>query len=194
MRLLLGICLVLVMILLLGGVFVGSGMYEVGADEPHWPLTARVLDLLRNRSVTSHARAVVVPDLDNPQLRVEGARHYAAMCEGCHRAPGKEESEMRRGLYPRPPNLIERGVQDDAEAFWIIKHGIKMTAMPAWGQSHSDDSIWALVAFLKKLPDLSPEQYAAMVSRGRSHTHHAESEVMEGEHMDDEQPEDSTIH
>jgi len=67
---------------------------------------------------------------------------------------------MRTGLYPQPPNLAEDGIDNPGEAFWIIKHGIKMSAMPAWGKTHTDAQLWAVVAFLDKLPKMTPAQYA----------------------------------
>jgi mono/diheme cytochrome c family protein len=80
------------------------------------------------------------------------------MCTGCHLAPGMAENEMRPGMDPRPPKLAERREIDAREDFWIIKHGIKMTAMPAWGSTHNDAQIWAMVAFLQKMPGMSAEQ------------------------------------
>jgi hypothetical protein len=95
---------------------------------------------------------------------LKGAGQYAAMCTQCHLTPGMKDSEIRPGLYPQPPNLARLRVAP-AEAFWVIKHGIKMSAMPAWGGSHDDATIWAMVAFLQKLPDLSPAQYKQIVAR-----------------------------
>jgi len=164
---------VVILAVLAGAAFVVSGIYPVGADEPHWDVTARVIDLLRDRSIESHARGMVVPNLDDPKLLAEGAEHYAAMCTGCHLAPGMQDSELRVGLYPTPPNLAQAGIDDAAEAFWIIKHGVKLTAMPAWGKSHEDDTIWGLVAFVKKLPQMTPAQYQQATSAGEhAHEHH----------------------
>jgi mono/diheme cytochrome c family protein len=86
------------------------------------------------------------------------------MCTGCHLAPGMAESEIRPGLYPQPPNLSQVRI-DPRAAFWTIKHGIKMSAMPAWGGSHDDATIWSMVAFLQKLPGLTPAQYKAIVAK-----------------------------
>jgi hypothetical protein len=72
-------------------------------------------------------------------------------------------SELREGLYPRPPNLT-RFAPDPAESFWIIKHGLKLTAMPAWGKSHDDQKIWAMVAFLQKQPKMSASEYRALTA------------------------------
>jgi hypothetical protein len=86
------------------------------------------------------------------------------MCTECHLAPGRLDSEIRPGLYPQPPNLSQVRI-DPKDAFWVIKHGIKMSAMPAWGGSHDDATIWSMVAFLQKLPDLTPAQYQDIVAR-----------------------------
>ena len=78
---------------------------------------------------------------------------------------------MRAGLYPRPPDLTEHLSASPAEEFWVIKHGIKMSAMPAWGKTHDDRSIWGIVAFLQKLPGLTPEQYRTLVGPQYDHDH-----------------------
>lgn len=144
----------------LGGVgFAYSGMFNVAADDPHSSLVSAYLDIVRSRSIAVRARNVDIPDLDNPDLIRTGAEHYEAMCSGCHLSPAKQETEIRSGLYPRPPNLSEHAHGDPKEMFWIIKHGIKMSGMPAWGTTHDDESIWAIVAFLGTLPNLSAEEY-----------------------------------
>jgi hypothetical protein len=73
-----------------------------------------------------------------------------------------EKTEMSQGLYPQAPVLFKGSERSAAEQFWIIKHGIKMTAMPAWGKTHDDRLIWDMVAFVRKLPGLSPAQYQAI--------------------------------
>lgn len=146
------------------GAFVYSGRYDIGADAHHTRPVAALLETLRERSIEARARDIAVPKLDEPQLVLKGAGQYAAMCTGCHLKPGMKDSEIRPGLYPMPPNLSRLRV-DPAAAFWVIKHGIKMSAMPAWGFSHDDDTIWSMVAFLQKLPDLTPAQYQDIVAR-----------------------------
>ncbi|MBI2801614.1 MAG: cytochrome c [Gammaproteobacteria bacterium] len=166
-------CLLLLIIGLFGGgLFVYSGVYNIGADVPHFPPVFAVLETFRDRSIAAHAQGVTAPPLDDPALIAEGGEHYAAMCSGCHLAPGKKNSEIRAGLYPQPPNLTEHVHTDAAEAFWVIKHGVKMTAMPAWGTTHDDQAIWGLVAFLQKLPGLSAEQYEHLAGRAAGHGHH----------------------
>lgn len=158
--------LVLLLIFALGvGAFAWSGRYHPGADSPHWKITYALIDASRDRSIAHHASAVAVPaNLDEPQSILQGASHYAAMCVSCHLAPGNKDSELRSGLYPLPPDLSETNVEP-REAFWVIKHGLKMSAMPAWGTSHDDATIWSMVAFVRKLPGMTPAQYQALVAK-----------------------------
>jgi len=145
--------------------FVHGGVYPMGADVPHLPLTLRMIESLRDASTERAARAVAVPaNLGDRAMVARGAREYAEECTGCHLAPGMASSELRTGLYPQPPNLAVDGIDNDAEAFWIIKHGIKMSAMPAWGKTHDDATIWSLVAFLEQQPKLSRAQYQALLA------------------------------
>jgi hypothetical protein len=101
----------------------------------------------------------------------QGAGNYDEMCSSCHLKPGIQSSEMFAGLYPAPPVFKLEGIDDEQRAFWIIKHGLKMTGMPAWGASHSDNDIWALVSFLLVLPDLNQERYLELVSMSQGHSH-----------------------
>jgi mono/diheme cytochrome c family protein len=144
--------------------FIGSGVYNIGADVHHTKPVYALMQALREHSIEHHAKDIVVPNLDDPQLILKGAGQYAAMCTGCHLAPGMAENEMRPGMYPKPPQL-SKFRPDPREAFWVIKHGIKMSAMPAWGSSHDDATIWSMVAFLQKLPDMTPAQYKDIVAK-----------------------------
>lgn len=141
-----------------------AGAFNVGADDPHWSVTARTLVWARDRSISAHATEISVPDLADPELIALGAEHYGAMCVGCHLAPGVGDNELRQGLNPKPPNLTERRDRSPAESFWIIKHGIKMTGMPAWGVTHDDDSIWGLVAFLQQMPTMDVASYQSLTN------------------------------
>lgn len=158
--------LVLLLVFILGAsIFIWSGIYNLGADNHHWKVTYALLQAMRERSIENHAAGIQVPaNLGDPQLILKGAGQYAAMCTSCHLTPGKKNSELRLGLYPQPPNLSKINV-DPGEAFWVIKHGIKMSAMPAWGIGHDDATIWSMVAFLQKLPAMTPAQYKEIVAK-----------------------------
>lgn len=168
---------VIVILALLGYAYAWSGYYNVGADVPHWPATFRFLTMVRNRSIQHHAASITVPNLDDQALILKGAGQYAAMCTGCHLAPGMHSSELHTGLYPKPP-VFGREPIDPREAFWVIKHGIKLTAMPAWGTTHDDQTIWSIVAFVRKLHGMTPAQYKDIVAKAPP------DEDMDGEHMD----------
>lgn len=153
------------------GGFIWSGFYNFAADDPHTAPVYRLLETMRKRSIQARAgRLEVPPDLADRERIVQGSGNYNAMCMGCHLAPGMEGTEMSRGLYPAPPDL-SRTTVDAAEAFWVIKHGIKASGMPAWGQSMDDEYIWNMVAFLQALPGLDAEQYQAVVSSSGGHDH-----------------------
>jgi mono/diheme cytochrome c family protein len=143
-----------------------SGAFNVAADAPDSALMRTVVAYTRERGIDARAEGIKVPALDKPAMIAEGAAHYDAMCTGCHLAPGMRDNAMRPGMNPKPPALAALPPENSAEQFWIVKHGLKMTAMPAWGLTHSDADIWNIVALLQKLPGLSPEQYRALVVKG----------------------------
>jgi mono/diheme cytochrome c family protein len=141
----------------------------------------------------------VPPDLANEELISSGAGNYDAMCVGCHLAPGIKETELSKGLYPRPPNLSLAVIDDPAEAFWAIKHGIKASGMPAWGKSMADEYIWGLVAFVRRLPDLDADAYEAAVAASGGHSHgggETDEAAQEHEHEAEahEAPTEAAVH
>lgn len=151
--------------------FVRAGLYNVGADDPHYPLTYAVLEQLRDASIDARASRLEVPkDLASPERITQGAGNYHAMCMQCHLAPGMQSTELSRGLYPAPPDLTRETV-DAAQAFWVIKHGIKASGMPAWGHSMADEYIWNMAAFIQQLPTLDTAGYQALVAQSGGHSH-----------------------
>jgi mono/diheme cytochrome c family protein len=160
------IAIVVVVVAAAAVAFVYSGTYDIGADAPHSKFVFSALDELRDRSIAAHAGKVVAPaDLNSPKRIEAGAGLYAEMCTGCHLAPGMEPTEISQGLYPPAPALAKGSDLTAAEEFWVIKHGVKLTAMPAWGKTHDDDLIWDMVAFIRRLPDMNPQQYKTAVAQ-----------------------------
>ncbi len=154
---------VLVVELILLVVFVYSGIYNVSTMSPdpgflHW-----VFSRTSDNSAQHHSEGIAVPSLTDSAMIVEGFHHYNEMCVTCHGAPGVQRSDIGRGLYPHPPNLVHSAREMGANRlFWVAKNGIKSTGMPGFGRTHSDQKIWAIVAFLEKMKTMTPEQYAAM--------------------------------
>ena len=147
------------------GVFLYLGVYNIGADDPHTKPVYWMVEKLRDGSITHHSRDIVVPgNLTDPKRIASGAGLYTEMCSGCHLAPGMERSEISQGLYPRAPELFREQQRSAKEQFWIIKHGVKLTAMPAWGKTHSDELIWDMVAFVRQMPKMTAAQYQATIA------------------------------
>ncbi len=157
--------------------FVYSGSFDVTATNPHWEITHRLLLALREQSIKSQARDVKVPELDDPARVHAGFQNFHSMCVACHNAPGAAPTEISKGLYPEAPNLAQAvRTRTAGELYMIIKHGIKMSGMPAWEPSHSGDEIWSMVAFLRTLPNMSDDEYQAAVeyyeAAGKGGMHH----------------------
>ena len=143
------------------GFFLG-GFYNVAATEPHTKPVESLLTFVLDRSVSRHSKGIEPPDLTNPDLVTKGAPQYQAMCAVCHGAPGQTATEISKGLNPPAPELQKGEVQriySDSELFWIAKHGIRMTGMPAFGPTHNDPALWAIIAFIKRLPEVPAAEY-----------------------------------
>jgi len=163
------------LVVLGAGALIYAGVYDVAATTPHWPIAAAIIETARVHSIKARAAGIAVPPgLDDPAKVLIGVEHYAAHCAVCHGAPGVPKGDIARGLYPSPPDLAKTApLYKPAELFWIVKHGIKMSGMPAWSD-HSDGELWATVAFLQKLPAMSEQDYASLVmaSLARGGHHH----------------------
>lgn len=156
---------------------VQTGMIDIGADTPHGDWVTKWIGHAREQSISRRIADLKPPaGLANPERSRRGAGNYEAMCVGCHLSPGADDSEIRQGLYPQPPNLAtasaEASTEGAARQFWIIKHGIMASGMPAWSKGGMDDAaIWDLVAFIQQLPKLSSEQYRQLVAKSDGHVH-----------------------
>ncbi|MGE0592377.1 MAG: c-type cytochrome [Vicinamibacterales bacterium] len=143
---------------------VASGVAPITASSGHWAVTEWILQFAMRRSVTTHALLGPAPPvtLDRDALVMQGAGHYEIGCRSCHGAPGQPVMPPVPGaMTPHPPALPPAvGTWDARELFYIVKHGVKFTGMPAWPALHRDDEIWAMVAFLRRMPSLDAEGYA----------------------------------
>lgn len=147
--------------LALGAYFFG-GFYNVAAStEDHGPV-AWALIRIRSASIARRARAQPPFSLDDPVAIRDGARHFARYgCVHCHGAPGAKWAKFSEGLNPGPPDLSEIAKDLQASAiFWVVKNGIRMTGMPSFAKAGaSDDELWQITAFVKKLPEVSDTDY-----------------------------------
>ncbi len=144
-------------------IFIYSGIYNISALDPHNSVTNWMMVTVRDNSIKFHAKNIKAPNLSDPSLVRMGFVHYREMCVGCHGAPGISQNEIGEGLYPNPPklsNVVKYWTPQ--QLFWITKNGLKMTGMPAFGLTHSDDMIWAIVSLMEKLPSMTEEQYRSL--------------------------------
>jgi len=144
------------------------GAVPVNADKQPPVLEARLLGLALHAAVARHAENRPNPLPTTEENLVAGAEIYAQMCAKCHGRPNAGPSIYGASFYPPAPQLATHPPQyTEAELFWIIKHGVRNTAMPAWGRQLSDENIWQVVAFLKRLDSLQPAVTAEREKRSR---------------------------
>jgi cytochrome c553 len=141
-----------------------AGGYNVSAAAGHLPPVQALLHWTMQNSVTVRARTPAPEDLDSDVRAMAGAGHYDLVCRDCHGAPGVPLTAVAKSLEPPPPHILDAvAAWQPDELFWIVKHGIKMTAMPAWPSQHRDDEVWSMVAFLKRLPGMDADTYQRAV-------------------------------
>lgn len=137
-----------------------SGVYSVAASRGHPPWLDWFLRVGMTRSVEANSEGVTTPSLDRPGLVELGAGHFQSGCAPCHGAPGEPVNPIYAHMLPAPPKLGKHAPQWTVEEqFWIVKHGIQYAGMPAWSGENREDEVWAVVAFLQILPDLTEGSY-----------------------------------
>ena len=156
---------VLALLGLIGGyALLRSGLYNVSATSQHFQFVYTVLEAGMHHSVRFHARDVDVPDLTDKTMIARGALLYQAHCVQCHGAPGVAPNGIGMSMQPLPGPLVDAPSKwQPNEVYWIVRHGIKMSGMPAWEYRLQDEQLWEIVAFMQQLPQLTPAQYAASV-------------------------------
>jgi mono/diheme cytochrome c family protein len=137
--------------------------------------------------IPAAARRSANPLPADPELLERAKDHFAEHCAICHGNDGRGDTPLGRGLHPRVPDLTLATTQElpDGELFWIIENGIRLTGMPGFGEESPDDDAhaWSLVHWIRRLPELTPEEIEAMEEGGATppparghdnheHTHH----------------------
>jgi mono/diheme cytochrome c family protein len=156
-------------VLLAGGAAVAwAGLFNTAATVPPGELERRIAQFALDRSVERRAPKTGNPLKPDPEVLRGGRAHYKAMCVSCHGAPGVDASEVGDGLNPPAPDLTLGRVQKrtDGELFWLVQNGVRLTGMPAFGPTHKDEEIWKIVAFVRRLPALSPEEERELKGEG----------------------------
>jgi cytochrome c553 len=157
---------VILAVLGFGGFLVAAfGIIPIKASSGHWAITRSLLQFTKERSVATHSFAIKSPPLDEPWLVLKGAGHYEIGCRPCHGSPELHHPRIAQRMLPAPPYLAQAiSKWEREELFYIIKHGLKFTGMPAWPSPQRDDEVWAMVAFLVAFPELDAEKYRGLVN------------------------------
>ncbi|MCI0662031.1 MAG: c-type cytochrome [Acidobacteria bacterium] len=128
-------------------------------EQPSWLEAALAR---RARRIATPAEAV---ELKNPHpvtesSMAEAREHFVAHCSICHGGTGRGDTLIGRNVYPKVPDMSKTVTQEltDGELYYIITNGVRFTAMPAFGDEDSPKSIWDLVSFIRRLPQLTPEE------------------------------------
>lgn len=130
------------------------GIYDVAADKPQWKILSWYVKEVRRRSIAVRSRNIAPVSSVSSALTEKVSYYYYGTCVLCHGAEGNPPEKFTRGLDPTPPDFVspQWDIPGQREMFWIIKNGIKMTAMASFGKEvFKDDEVWAMVDFLKKL-------------------------------------------
>jgi cytochrome c553 len=154
-----------VLVMAIGGfLLAASGILPIKASDGHWAITRWFLQFSKQRSVATHTLGMETPALDVATLVQSGAGAYENNCRACHGSPSRQSPRVAQAMLPRPPYLPHTIPNwDSNELFHIVKHGLKFTGMPAWPSQQRDDEVWAMVAFLRKFPELDAEGYENLV-------------------------------
>jgi cytochrome c553 len=146
-----------------GFLFAWSGLYNVAASSGHWPIFELFLRFALSSSVRTQSLGLKAPPLNDPALVRRGAAHFASGCGPCHGTPHNPAGPIVAQLLPRPPPLSSQ-VSDwrREELFFIVKQGLKYTGMPGWVSPERDDEVWAMVAFLAKLPGMTQDEFGRL--------------------------------
>jgi mono/diheme cytochrome c family protein len=157
-------CVVALLAVAAGALFVRLGLYDVSATTSHTGFVYSLLETTMRYSVRRRARDIEPPPLRDAARLVRGAACYRDHCVQCHGGPGVAQGTVGKSLQPVPGPLIDAVRRwQPQEVYWITRHGIKMSGMPAWQVRLSDADLWAVTAFVDLLPELSPQAYAKRV-------------------------------
>jgi len=149
-----------------GWIVFSGGYYDIGATKQHFQWVHTLLEEGMHESVRHHAREARPPGGFDPaaaQTLQRGAGLYRDHCVTCHGAPGVPPSDIGKSMQPVPGPLVDAARHwRPRELYWITRHGIKMSGMPAWEYRLSDADLWTVAGFLDQLPHLSPQAYATL--------------------------------
>jgi mono/diheme cytochrome c family protein len=138
--------------------------HGISAREEPTRVEVVIARMLRHFAVPAKLRNAKNPIPLTPDALAEASRHFADHCAQCHGNDGRGKTEMGKNLYPKAPDMTIAETQNlsDGELFAIIRNGVRLTGMPAWGGDGDDADDWKLVHFIRHMPKMSKEEIHAM--------------------------------
>lgn len=161
------------LIIVILALYLYMGYYNISANEPHMNFVEDIIHEVKENSIRHHTKDIIKPAISSEQTMSTGFQHYDSMCVQCHAAPGISESEISEGLYPGPP-LFPDDLEEEMgieQIYWITKNGIKLSGMPGFGTTHSEEELWAIAAFVNELPEISEQKYQELKKKNSDHEH-----------------------
>ena len=160
-----GVVVTVLVGLAIGGFIFATGRFNVAAIAPP-DFIDKVAPWALGKALDRRAREVTDPIAKDPGAVARGLSHYREDCLLCHGAPGVDAAEFQEGMNPTPPGIDATVVQNlsDAKLFWVIKNGIRMSGMPAFGVNAKDDEIRDIVTFVRHVPQLTDAERQALKS------------------------------
>jgi mono/diheme cytochrome c family protein len=157
MKFLFGVVVGLLIVPAFAYIYLRLGYAPVATAAPPLPLEKTITRMALDTRVAKEAPTQAPLAAAEPNL-MAGAKSYRRFCSECHGLSGKPRSAVAKGMFPKPPQLFDgKGVTDDpvGETYWKVANGIRLTGMPAFVGSLTDEQLWQvsqLLANAKKLP------------------------------------------
>ena len=149
---LLGVLATLVVLAVGAFAYLRLGLAEVRGDVPGSQLESYLMSAAVHASVRRHAPEISNSIQPTDENLIAGGKMYLGECAGCHGTPGKTENETGDSLYPPIPQFPKLGTEyTEAQVFWVAKHGIRRSGMFANGNWDSDQKLWTIAAFIKRM-------------------------------------------
>jgi mono/diheme cytochrome c family protein len=138
--------------------FISLGLMPANADSPPSFLEKWMAQTSLRAALNKDAPSTPNPVVLNDENLISGIQLYAVNCAVCHGASDGKASNIAMGLYQHAPQFVQHGVEDDPDGkiYWKIKHGIRLTGMPSFGGTLSENELWQLTLFLKHMDSLPP--------------------------------------
>jgi mono/diheme cytochrome c family protein len=153
----LGVIVTVLVIIVGGWLYASGGFMKITADESPGQLERRLASTAVDAAVERQAPQITSPIPATDSNLIDGMKLYRSNCAGCHGDMDKKVAEFGRSLYPATPQLIVRPIHDpEWHIFYVVKHGIRWTGMPAWGKTVKDEDLWKVTMFLQRVGNLPP--------------------------------------